>query len=68
MKIKKETLQTIILDKEDLEIVEETIQAYKDMSDADKKQDCGWRVIELNDEKSKPLNLRLEFKYMVEGE
>lgn len=66
MKIETETRKTLVLNKEDMELVLGIINAYEDLSIEDKINDCGFRIIELFDEKEKPFNLRLEFKYIVE--
>lgn len=69
MKMETETRKTLVLDKEDMEVLTDTIEAYNSLSDENKANDCGFRIIELFDEKDKPFNLRLEFKYIVgEGE
>lgn len=66
MKMETETRKTLVLNKEDMELVVNTINAYEDLSPNEKTEDCGFRIIELFDEKEKPFNLRLEFKYIVE--
>lgn len=69
MKMETETRKTLVLNKEDMETVIDTIKAYEALDIQDKADDCGFRIIELFDEKEKPFNLRLEFKYIVgEGE